>query len=200
METKGKRVLRAAGPAEPPAQAPVPRATPVASSVTMTAPAPSAASLASAAAEADTLAPPTAATVSPAAADPPAPVLLAEPPPAASCPAGDFADFGYQALAALTELQAALARGLEAISIEVAGLSRSGIDRAARTATDMLAIKTFSDAIGVNAVFACASFDTLIDGSAKLSELGIRLAAESSQPILTRFGKGWIAAAAAHYR
>ena len=84
---------------------------------------------------------------------------------------------------------------MEAISVEVAGLTRSGIDRAARTATDMLSIKTFYDAIGVNAVFARASFDTLINGSAKLSELGIRLAAESSQPILTRFGNGWIATA-----
>jgi len=34
----------------------------------------------------------------------------------------------------------------------------------------------------------------LVGGSAKLSELGVKLAAETSQPILTQFGKGWIKA------
>jgi Phasin protein len=88
-----------------------------------------------------------------------------------------------------------LARGLEALSTEMAGLALSGIDAAARTATDMLGIKTLSDAIEVNAGLTCSSFDTLVGGSAKLSELGIKLAAEASQPILTQLGKSWIKAA-----
>jgi phasin protein len=102
--------------------------------------------------------------------------------------------FEPAAFAALAQSQAALARGLEALSTEMAGLALSGIDTATRTATKMLGVKTLSDAIEVNAGFTCSSWDTLIGGSAKLSELGVRLAAETSQPILTQFSQGWIKA------
>jgi hypothetical protein len=102
--------------------------------------------------------------------------------------------FEPEAFAALAQSQAALARGLEALSAEMAGLALSGIDTATRAATKMLGVKTLSDAIEVNAGFTCSSWDTLIGGSAKLSELGVRLAAETSQPILTQFSQGWIKA------
>jgi len=61
----------------------------------------------------------------------------------------------------------------------------------AHTATKMLAVKTLSDAIEVNAGFTCSSFDALVDGSAKLSELGVKLAAETSQPLLSQLCRGW---------
>jgi hypothetical protein len=107
----------------------------------------------------------------------------------------DLADFGREAFAAFVQSQTAVARGLEALSAEMAGLALSGIDAAARTATDMLGVKTLSDAIEVNAGFTRSSFDALVGGSAKLSELGVKLAAEASQPILTQLGKNWIKAA-----
>lgn len=107
----------------------------------------------------------------------------------------DLADFGGEAFAALVQSQTAMARGLEALSAELAGLALSGIDAAARTATDILAIKTLSDAIELNAGFTRSGFHALLDGSARLSELGVKLAAETSQPILTQLGKGWIKAA-----
>jgi hypothetical protein len=106
----------------------------------------------------------------------------------------DLAHFGRDAFAALAQSQTALAQGLEALSVEMAGLALSGIDTAARTATKMLSIKTLSDAIEVNAGFTCSSLDALVGGSVKLSELGVKLAAETSQPILTQFGKDWIKA------
>jgi hypothetical protein len=114
---------------------------------------------------------------------------------AKSASSENLADFGREAFAAVAQSQAAVARGLEALSAEMAGLALSGIDAAARTATDMLAVRTLSDAIEVNAGFTRSSFDALVGGSAKLSELGTRLAAEASQPILTQLGKGWIKAA-----
>jgi hypothetical protein len=127
--------------------------------------------------------------VAPAAA--PAP----DPQPSAEVPeAGENGQFGREAMAALAESQAAMARGLEAISDEMAGLTRAGFDIAAHTATEMLGVKTFSDAFKVNALFARRSFDSLLDGSAKLSGLGVKLAAESSRPILTQLGQGWIKA------
>ena len=108
---------------------------------------------------------------------------------------GDPADFGRAAFAALVQSQTAVARGLGALSAEVAGLALSRIDAVARTATDMLAVKTLSDAIELNAGFTRGSIDALVGGSAKLSELGARLVAEASQPILTQLGRGWSKAA-----
>ena len=91
--------------------------------------------------------------------------------------------------------QTAVARGLEALSAELTGLALSTIDTATRTATDLLAVRTLSDAIEVNAGFGRNSFVALVGGSAKLSELGAKLAAEASQPILEQLGEGWIRAA-----
>jgi hypothetical protein len=104
-------------------------------------------------------------------------------------------DFGREPLAALAESQAALARGLEALSAEMVGLTLSGIDTAARAASKMLGIRTLCDAIEVNTRFTCSSFDTLIAGSARLSELGVKLATETSQPLFSQLGKDWTKAA-----
>jgi hypothetical protein len=122
-------------------------------------------------------------------------VSAADPPPSAEAAKPDeIGRFGRETMAALAESQAAVARGLEAMSDEMAGLTRSSIDIAARTATEMLRVKTLSDALKVNALFARNSLDSLLDGSAKLSGLGVKLAAESSRPILTQLGQGWIKA------
>jgi hypothetical protein len=116
--------------------------------------------------------------------------------PAADDPGPDeIAQFRRDAIAALAESQAATARCLAAMSDAMAGLTRSGIDNAARTATDMLAVRTLSDAYEVSALFARKSFDSLLDGSAELSGLGVKLAAEASRPILTQWGQSWIRAA-----
>jgi hypothetical protein len=101
-------------------------------------------------------------------------------------------DFGRETLGAFAQSQAALARGLEALSAEMAGLALSGIDTAARAASKMLGVKTLSDAIEVNAGFTRSSFDALVGGSARLSELGVKLATETSQPLFSQFGKAWI--------
>ena len=100
----------------------------------------------------------------------------------------DLAGIGSEAFAALVQSQTAVARGLEALSAELTGLALSTIDTATRTATDLLAVRTLSDAIEVNAGFGRNSFVALVGGSAKLSELGAKLAAEASQPILKQLG------------
>lgn len=89
----------------------------------------------------------------------------------------------------------ALARSqvaLEAISAEMAGMALSGIDSSARTASEMLSFKTFSQLIALNAGLACTGLDTLIGGSARLSELGVKLASETSQSLLTQLGNNWL--------
>ena len=100
----------------------------------------------------------------------------------------DLAGFGCEAFAALVQSQTAVARGLEALGAELTGLALSTIDTATRAATDLLAVRTLSDASEVNAGFGRNSFVALVGGSAKLSELGAKLAAEASQPILKQLG------------
>ena len=116
------------------------------------------------------------------------------PEPAADGAAPDeIVRFRRDALAAVTESQAALARCLAAISEAMAGLGRAGIGIAAGTATDMLGVKTLSDACEVGVRFARKSCDSLLDGSAKLSGLGMTLAVEMSRPMLTQWGQSWVA-------
>jgi hypothetical protein len=100
-------------------------------------------------------------------------------------------DFGGKTLVAVEESRAAMARGFDALSEEMAGLARCGIETVTRTAIEMLGVKSFSDAIAVNASFARASFDNWIGGSAKFSELGVKLAVESSRPFLAPLGESW---------
>ncbi len=107
-------------------------------------------------------------------------------------PPNEITHSSRDALTALAQSQAALSRGLEALSAEIVDLTLSGIDSATRTATKMLSVKTLSDAVAVNAGFTASSFDRLVGSSVKLSELSLKLATETSQPILSQIGKGWI--------
>jgi hypothetical protein len=173
MQTKGKRSGRGAAPSEKP----VPQAAP---------------------AETPNHIPPVDARES----DPvltPSPrdvvLQLASLAPAISARRGELIDFGSGALAAMEESRIAMARGFDALGEEMAELARCGIDTVARTAIEMLAVKTFSDAIAVNSSFARASFDNWLGGSAKFSELGVKLAVEPLRPFLTRLGKSWSLAA-----
>jgi phasin family protein len=188
METKGRRSLRASGPIEPSARTVKPVETPRPEKELK-------------AAESSRLAEPpvasgpaieTAVNLA-AAAEPMAPAPNIAPLPPASNSA-NFDQMGSpenDGAAALAQSQAALARGLEALSAEMAGLALSGMNELARAATKLLAVKTLSDAIEVNTGFTRNSFDALVAGSAKLSELGVKLATETSQPLLSQLGKGW---------
>lgn len=115
----------------------------------------------------------------------------AAPAPAMAARAEDVADFAREAYEAFAQSQEAMARGFEAFGLEIVGLARTGIDRAAKTASEMLAVKTLSDALDVNAGFARDSFDTLVEGSTRLSELGIKLAREAAQPLFATWQKDW---------
>jgi len=183
MESKGRRAVRAAAPGAIPAE-----------TVNLAATSPDAGKPVEGPAQEFVPEPPVevAAPVVTVAAPPRVDTLAAA---AKNASGEEVADFGREVFAALVKSQTALARGLEAMSVEVTGLAISGIDAATRTATDMLGVKTLSDAIEVNAGFTRSSFDALVGGSAKLSELGMKLATVASQPILTQLGKSWVKAA-----
>jgi phasin family protein len=107
-----------------------------------------------------------------------------EPSPKPAAPADD-------PWAVWTESQSALAHGFEALATEVTGLTRSGIVAATDAAKAMLGARTLAEAIEINAGFARRSFDVMIGGGAKLSEIGVKAATEASRPILNRLGEGW---------
>ena len=90
--------------------------------------------------------------------------------------------------AAIAKLRAALAHGVELISEACASFARHSIDTTARCAIQMLGIKTWADAVTVNTGFARTSLDLWLDSTAKVSELGVKLAVESSKPFVGKFG------------
>ena len=98
-------------------------------------------------------------------------------------------DAGAEAIAALTESQAALARGLEAVSAELMALVRTAVAITARSATGLLGARSWSDALALGADLTRAGFDAAAGGSVRLSELGTRLALDSAEPFVSRLGK-----------
>lgn len=192
METKGRRSLRASGATEPaaaplnPVEAPTPANGP--SHIEPLKPA-------ELLVEAEKSTKTAVELVGAAAQAAPTPSIGPLPPVPKSADRCDLGKFEGDPAAVLAESQAALARGLEALSAEMAGLALSGMNVLARTATKLLAVKTLADAIEVNAGFTCSSLETLVDGSAKLSELGVKLAAETSQPLFGQLARGWSKAA-----
>ena len=97
--------------------------------------------------------------------------------------------------AAFAESQAALARGFESMSNAAAGLAQGGIDSVARSATELLGVKTLAEVIEINAGFACRSVEALFAGSFRLSELGVQLASDTAAPLMTHFDREWRKAA-----
>jgi hypothetical protein len=92
---------------------------------------------------------------------------------------------------ALAEVQAAFARGFEEITVEMTGIARSGIAAAADAAMAMLGARTFAETVEINAGLARRGADAMIEGSARLSDIGVKAASEASRPILSRFGAHW---------
>lgn len=89
---------------------------------------------------------------------------------------------------AFAEAQAALARGFEAIAVEITGMTRSGIAAASDTAIALLGARNFSEAVEINAGLARRGVDAVIAGSAKLTDIGVKAASEASRPMLARLG------------
>jgi hypothetical protein len=121
-----------------------------------------------------------------AAAPLPAAMVSATADPLADSP--ESPDDSWHSWTAFAEAQAALARGFEAIAVEIAGKTRSGIAAASDAAIALLGARTFSEAIDINAGLARRGVDAVIEGSAKLSDIGVKAAGEASRPMLARLG------------
>jgi hypothetical protein len=101
------------------------------------------------------------------------------------------ADSVEDAWTAFAEAQAVLARSFEEIAVEVTGMTRSGFAAAADATVALFGAKSFSQAIEINAALARHGVDAMIEGSAKLSEIGGKAVRDASRPILSRLGGTW---------
>ncbi len=115
-----------------------------------------------------------------------APVVAALAPSATSLERVEAAS--VDAWSVFAEAQAALARGFEQAAIEMTGMSRSGLTAASNAAIALLGARTLAEAVEINAGLARRGVDTIIEGSAKLSEIGVKAVAEASQPVFSRLG------------
>jgi len=92
---------------------------------------------------------------------------------------------------AFAEMQAAMARGFAAAAAEVTAMTRSGIAAASDAGIALLDARTLVEAIEINAGLARRRADAMIEGSTRLSEIGMKTAAEASRPLLLRLSTAW---------
>jgi phasin family protein len=95
----------------------------------------------------------------------------------------EFADLSRENFAAVLRANAVLSEGLEAIGKEVMGYARTSFEKAAETATALLGAKTMEDVVQLNTEFAKANFERMIERTAKLSEMGVKVASEAMAPL-----------------
>jgi phasin family protein len=98
-----------------------------------------------------------------------------------------LAQLGRENFTAAVRANAALSQGLEAIGKEVILCARRSFEQAAETATALLAARTVEDVFQLNTAFAKAQFERMIERSAKLSEMGVKVANETLAPLGGRF-------------
>jgi phasin family protein len=107
-----------------------------------------------------------------------------------------FADVSRDNLAAVIKANLALSEGLEAIGKELIGYARTSLETASQAASAILGAKTFEEVVQLQTDLAKSNLETLLQGSAKLSELGVSVANEALAPLggrveatFAKFGK-----------
>jgi phasin family protein len=98
----------------------------------------------------------------------------------------DLTAFGKANIEAMVEANSIFVRGVEEISKELFGLTRSSIEQAAAATNAILAAKTLKDVAELNADFAKSQYEKLIANTTRIGELTVKLATESSAPITAR--------------
>jgi hypothetical protein len=92
---------------------------------------------------------------------------------------------------ALAAAQGALVRACEEMTAEVGGITRSGLAAGTDAALALLGARTFAEAIEINAGMARRGFDAMVEGSTRLSEIGVKAMTEASRLILARLTSAW---------
>ncbi len=95
----------------------------------------------------------------------------------------EVAGFGQGNLAAVVHANAAMAKGLEAIGQEVVGYAQDSLESAVSAARAMIGARSLIDVIALNRDFTQTALESFLAKSARLSEIGIRMAGEAFAPL-----------------
>jgi phasin family protein len=87
---------------------------------------------------------------------------------------------------ALVQAQTAFAKGFQELSKEFVALAQAHMESAAATGKSALAAKTFKDVVEVNVEGAKTSYEKLVAGTTKLSELSVQVSNDAMAPIKAR--------------
>jgi hypothetical protein len=108
-------------------------------------------------------------------------------------PAGypDLAALGRENLAALARANAALVKGFEEFGQEVASCAEHSLVSAMDTARALVGIRTLADLLALNSKVAQATLEGALANSARLSEIGLRVASEALEPLNERVAQAF---------
>jgi hypothetical protein len=111
---------------------------------------------------------------------------LAEPMPFAALKTNvnyeELAELGRQNLSAVVKANEVLSEGLEAIGKELVGYAKTSMERASQATTALLGAKTLDEVVQLNTDLARTSLESLLQRSAKISEMGLSLATQTFAP------------------
>ncbi len=87
-------------------------------------------------------------------------------------------------LASIGESQAAVASDMTALALEMSDLVRAGLTAAGDSVSALLTARSLVDAVEAQLGFGRRSIDALAVGSARVGEIGLRLANDAAKPML----------------
>jgi hypothetical protein len=96
------------------------------------------------------------------------------------------AELGEAAWTSLTEAQRALARGLSETAAEMAGMAQTNLTAGSEAATALLGARSFAEIVAINAGLAQRSVGSLLQCSARVSEIGVRSASHAARAFLSQ--------------
>ena len=102
------------------------------------------------------------------------------------CGYAEIVDLAPGHIEAAVQANAALAKALEQVNKELMGIVQSSMENATNAAKALFGARTLSDVVAVNSSYAKSTFDTLVAGSTKLSEIGAEAAQATLRPINAR--------------
>lgn len=98
----------------------------------------------------------------------------------------ELATFGKGNVDAAVKAGTIAAKGWEIIGKEVADYNKRALEQGMANAKALMGVKTVQEAVELQTGFARISFDEFVAEGTKLSEMGLKVAREASEPINAR--------------
>lgn len=101
----------------------------------------------------------------------------------------DAAAFGQEQVDAFVKSGTIFAKGMEGVMKTCMELAQTSAEKAQGAAKTMMTCKTINEITEAQSKFAQSSFDDFMNSMTKLSEMTVKLATESMEPINDQMGK-----------